>query len=69
VVLVGDDPGLGMYGLPFDAMNAGVNAYDSGGPGDGVPVTYNQVIAKLYASIEAARGFGVAWKLVQESCL
>ncbi len=69
VVLVGTNPSLGMYGMPFDAMNAGVNAYDSGGPGDGVPVTYNQLMAKLYASIEAARGAGVAWKLVQDPCL
>jgi hypothetical protein len=69
VVLVGDSPSLGMYGLPFDAMNAGINAYDSGGPGDGVALTYNQLMAQLYASIEAARGSGVAWKLVQDPCL
>lgn len=70
VVCVSVDLDLGSYGLPFDVVNAGINAFDSGSePGDGFAVTYNQAIARLYASIDSARGFGVGFEIVQDPSL
>lgn len=70
VVLVGVNRNLGAYGLPLDAMNAGINAYDSASqPGDGGPVIYNRLMQTLYDEIQSKKGFGVAWKLMQDPCL
>jgi hypothetical protein len=51
-------------------MNAGINAYDSASqPGDGGPVIYNRLMQTLYDEIQSKKGFGVAWKLMQDPCL
>lgn len=69
-VLVGVNANLGAFGLPFDAMNAGINAYDVASmPGDGYALIYRQIMDRLYKAIDAAHGAGVAWKLIQDPCL
>lgn len=60
---------FGNPGKPYDASTAGANAYDSGGPGDGQPILYNQAIALLWKRINAARAWGVNFTIVKDANL
>lgn len=64
-----DDALFGNPGQPLDAVDAGVNAYDAGGPGDGAPTTYNQAIADLWRQVNSARAAGVNFVIVQDAGL
>lgn len=63
------DQQFGDVSTPLDATDDGVNAYDSGGPGDGGPVLYNQAIATLWRAINHAREAGVNFVIVQDPAL
>jgi hypothetical protein len=68
LVCVAPDPNLGGFGLPFDAVNAGLNAYDvAESPGDGTSELYDNALATLYADLDAARVGGVTFKLVEHA--
>ncbi len=68
LVCVGTDANAGSYGLPLDALNAGVNAYDSAqGPGDGAPQGYVHALRTLYQGLREAHEFGVGFRLLPES--
>jgi hypothetical protein len=62
-VLVEDRPELG-GGLPVDAQNAGINAYDvADRAGDGKATQYFAALKALYGALEPARAGGVSWQL------
>ncbi len=69
ICVSGPDQTFGDPSTPLDSTTDGVNAYDAGGPGDGSPVTYNQVIARLWRAVNAARLFGVNFAIVQDQDL
>lgn len=52
-------------GLPLDAQNAGINAYDAAEtPPEPPAAELERAIATLYQAVEAAKGGGVAWDLL-----
>lgn len=68
LVCVEASPNLGGTGLPFDALNAGLNAYDVGeAPADGIAEDYQNAILKLDADLNAARAGGVTYKIVEHA--
>lgn len=57
----------GETGLPYDATNDGVNAYDVGDRGiDGSQQGYESLIAALYDQVDQARGAGVHFEIIQD---
>lgn len=62
---VDSDPNLASFGLPFDALNAGLNAYDvATQPGDGYARGYRDAMLTLSHAVNSARGAGVAFRVL-----
>jgi hypothetical protein len=68
VICIGANPNAGATGLPFDAVNAGVNSFDSAeGPGDGSATLYDNAITTLRDALVQAHGAGVGFRLLKKS--
>jgi hypothetical protein len=68
VLCVDPAPNLASLGLPFDANNAGLNAFDvARGPGDGVARGYREAMQTLFHAVDRARAAGVLFRIVQRS--
>jgi hypothetical protein len=60
-------PGLGLYGLPLDAPNTAVNAYDiADWPAAIDRSRYTEALSALWHRIEAAKLGGVIWRLIPQ---
>jgi len=57
-------------GLAFDSMSSGVNAYDVGSSsGDGRPTGYLNALRALLVDLNAARGGGTAFRVVERTAV